>query len=188
MLDIMEAGNKVEINNQLALLKENGIVKFDRVLAIPTAQRIPALLKLQDGRERVSAALSASLTSAMSNLNLRLAMTEEQIFELAEAIIDQSHEDNLGIEDVLLFLRDLITGKAGKIYDRMDIPTFFEFFENYRQQRHESLQTIIYEQHVQNKAMPVAERFSEMSRDEEKNAFHEALKKYTQEASKKENS
>lgn len=64
-----------------------------------------------------------------------MGMNDDQVVDLAEAIIDSSHEDRLAIEDVLLFLRDMLTGKCGKIYDRMDMPTFFEMFEVYRSMR-----------------------------------------------------
>lgn len=172
----MEMGNKQAVNERLALYKQQGVIQFDRVLAIPSEERIPALIQQERGRERVSAVLSASIKSALDNINLRIGMNEDQIFDLAEEIIDQSTEDNLGIEDVLLFLKDLITGKAGKIYDRLDMPTFFELFETYRQQRHEKLQSIRYEQQQQYSALPMNERLSDMFPDDEKNNMREALK------------
>lgn len=178
MLVVMESGTKTEVNQQLALLKERGVVQFDRVLAIPNHERIPGIVAYADGRARVSAVLTASLMSAFANMNLRVGMDEEQIVELAEEIIDQSFEDYLAIEDVLLFLKDLISGKAGKIYDRMDMPTFFELFEKYRETRHRALKGIRENQHLETRGLGSPERWSDMNKDEERNAFHEAMKTY----------
>lgn len=187
MLSVIETGDKQAVNQHLALFKERGVVQFEKVLAIPFSERIPALIEQPEGRMRVSTALSASIHSALNNLNLRVGMNEEQIFDLAEAIIDQSSEDNLGIEDVLLFLKDLITGKAGKIYDRLDMPTFFELFESYRQERHEKLQAIRHEQDQQRKALPFNERLIDMFPDDEKSIMHNAMTNHLKETWKEEN-
>ena len=172
MLSVMEAGDRVEILRALQPFRERGIIQYSKSLEIPAGERIPALLNLERGRERISASIAASLTSAMQNINLRVGLSPEQIFELSEAIIDQSHEDNLGLEDILLFLGELVTGKAGKIYDRMDMPTFFELFEYYRQQRHSTLMDIRYEEQVNHKAQGPTDRTSE---ETDKDAHREAL-------------
>lgn len=132
------------------------------------------LSKTKEGRNSLLIALSAALNSALENINLRVSLNEDQIVELADRIIDDSFEDNLAIEDVLLFLQELVTGKAGKIYDRMDIPTFFELFENYRQRRHEKLLTIRYEESVNHKALGPTDRSSE-DLDKERQAHKEAI-------------
>jgi hypothetical protein len=151
LLDVILSQNKTAINHHLASFKERGAVKYDAVLMIPKSERIPTIVASLEGRMKVVAALSASMRSAFENLNLRVGMTSEQMIDLAEQVIEQSAEDNLAIEDVLLFLQQLITGKAGKIYDRMDMPTFFELFETYRQERHEKLVVIREEQRIQQK-------------------------------------
>jgi len=174
----MQNGNKMAVSAHLASFKERGVIAFDKVLCISNSERIPELSKTSDGRYQVLIALTAALKSAFNNINLRVGLNEDQIIELADSIIDQSHEDNLALEDVLLFLQKLLVGDAGKIYDRMDIPTFFEMFEKYRQQRYVSLRRIREEQHVQNKSYGSPERWSDMNKDEERNAFHEAMKSY----------
>lgn len=139
----------MEIANRLSEFKEQGVIQFKKVLSIDSTQRIPALTKTNDGRFEILTALTASLKSAFNNMNLRVGMNEDQIIELADQIIDQSHEDNLSLEDVLLFLQRFLTSYYGKIYDRMDIPTFFEMFEKYRQERHEQLINIRDEEQTQ---------------------------------------
>jgi hypothetical protein len=136
----------------LARFKEAGLIKFERTLQIPMAERIPALVR-DSGHLDVLTAIVASLKSALDNINLKRGLTEDQVIELAEVIIDQSHEDQLALEDILLFLSRLITGQAGTLYDRLDMPTFFELFESYREERYQALRHIRDEQHVNYKCL-----------------------------------
>lgn len=174
----MASGNKVAVNLHLAKFKERGVVSFPMVLSIASKDRIPALVITEEGRYEVLIALTASLKSAFNNINLRVGLNEDQMIELADAIIDQSGEDNLSLEDVLLFLQKLLVGDAGKIYDRMDIPTFFELFETYRQDRHVAILRIREEQQSQHKSSGNPERWSETHDKEEENSMHDAMKEY----------
>jgi hypothetical protein len=150
----MEAKDNKAISSRLSEFRNQfGAIDHSKTLAIAPFDRIPELLLQKDGRMRVSAAISASLVSAFNNMNVKYGMDDDQTFELAEAIIDTSHEDRLALEDILLFLRDLVRGKIGEIGYKMDMSTFFKLFETYRQERWESLQNIRYEQHAQNKIM-----------------------------------
>lgn len=167
----------MEVMIRLADMRENGIVNHTKTLSIPDDQRIPELAK--ENRVRVLTVITAALGSAFSNFNLRYGMNEDQIVELADAIIETSNEDKLSIEDVLLFLRDLVTGKAGKIYDRMDMPTFFEMFETYRQERYETLKNVKYERDAQYKSIGISERcFDDYSHEKDlmRSAISEHMK------------
>jgi hypothetical protein len=169
----------MQLAMHLSDYRERGVVNFKAVFAVPSSERIPTLSATKEGYSRLLIALGASLQSAMSNFNLRYGLSEEQMVELADQIISTSHEDNLSLEDVLLFLSELVSGKAGKVYDRMDIPTFFELFENYRQRRHEELLNYRYEQSVNHKALGPTERSSEdttSERDSHRQALGDHLK------------
>jgi hypothetical protein len=157
---VIQAGDKIAVNMHLSKFKDRGIVVFDKVFSIPSSERIPALAKNEETRYQLLVALSASLKSAFGNMNLKMGMNEDQIIELADCIIDQSQEDNLSLEDVLLFLQELLVGKTisengkeGRIFDRMDIPKFFELFEVYRQKRHEEIIHTREEQNAQFKIL-----------------------------------
>lgn len=170
----------------LSRFKEAGVIKFERTLQIPMSERIPALIKEPDGELKVCTAIVASLKSAFDNINLKRAMDENQVVELAGVIIDQAHQDQLALEDVLLFLQRLVTGQAGTLYDRLDIPTFFELFETYREERYQALRHIKDEQHVNYKAMGDNTRYSEVERDAEvdyrKNLVDHFKKRYNEES------
>lgn len=124
-------------------------------------ERIPALAK--EDRGLVVTAIAASLKSALDNINIRKGLNEDQLIDIAETIIDQAEEDQLALEDVLLFLGRLVTGQAGTLYDRLDMPTFFELFETYREERFQALRHIRHEQHVNYKAMGDNTRYSEIT-------------------------
>lgn len=160
----------------LRMFKDGGKVNYDKTLAIPSNERIPALTATEGGYNQVETVLAAYLLQTFNNLNLRKGFNEDQVIELAEEIIEESKADNLSLEDVLLFLQQLITGKAGKIYDRLDLPTFFELFETYRENRHIAMQYLRYELQANYKAMGDPTRTSETLAEDinkDKRAFQE---------------
>lgn len=128
-----------------------GAVVYEKPLVIPLSERIPALASTEEGRFGVLTALTASIGAAMGHMNLKYPMNADQILEIGNLIIDQAAEDWIAIEDVLLFLQELLLGKAGKIYDRIDIPFFFELFETYREKRHRALLRFREEEQSQHK-------------------------------------
>ena len=164
-----QKGSAADVIAVLATYREKGVVNYKKTLEIPFSQRIPELIKQEDGRNRVVAAISASILSAFNNIE-KAKMSADQILDLTDGIVDSSHEDQLSIEDVLLFLKDLILGKFGKITDKLDMPMFFEYFEKYRDKRYQTLEAIRYEEHLNRKNMGHAPRSSNeisLNRDEE---------------------
>jgi len=148
----MEAGDKAGISVILREFKTSqGIVKYEKVLAIPSTERIPSLA--QKDFHKMVTIISAALTLAFEGMNLKRGMNALQVVDLAEAIIDTAGEDNLAMEDLMLFLQKLVRGEYGAMYESMDIPKFMTAFEEYREQRWQQLNNIREEQHVQHKAM-----------------------------------
>lgn len=165
------------IIHRLSGFKVQGIVQYDRTLAIQSASRIPALTSTTDGYNTVFTVLTIAIKKAMDNMNLRLGMDERQLMTLAETIIDESNEDQLAIEDVLLFLQQLVRGKTEKIFDRMDIPSFMERFEVYRENRHRALIQVREEEQAQYKGYGDNTRLSD-EHDLEKEYMHSAMSDY----------
>lgn len=133
----------------MAKFKTNGFVDFKEVLCI--YERLPKRYEVEP--ELTVTCLTAALFMAFESMNLSRPMNEAQIIELVDTIIDSSGEDNLALEDVVLFLQGLTRGKYGALYESMDIPKFMEKFEIYRQERHQALQNHRYEQHCNFKAL-----------------------------------
>lgn len=157
----METGNKQQISLILRGYKTpNGVIKFDKVLAIPTVERIPVLA--QNDFTKTVTIISAALTLAFESLNLKRPMTGSQSVDLAEDIIETSNEDNLALEDLMLFLQKFVRGEYGANYESMDRSKFMIAFENYRELRHQQLHSIKYEQAAQYKVMGDAGRTGEV--------------------------
>lgn len=175
---MLETNSKLEVQQHLALYKEHGVIQFDKVLKIPTSERIPALIKQPDGLMRVSAVLTAVLKSALENINLRFALTEDQLIETAFLIIEQSDEDYLALEDIMLFLKEMVLGQMGDLFSRIDIPTFFKLFEKYRQERHIRYLRLKEEMDVQHKALPVNDTLKDMFGKDERGLFHDSMNYY----------
>lgn len=150
--------NKLDINISLREYKENnGAIKYSNLFTIPHESRLPEMAKKDYNQTAIM--LSVGLTMAFETMNLSRPMNANQIADLAEMILESSHEDNLALEDVILFLQKLTFGEYGKLYESMDIPKFMDLFEKYREERFQALRQLQEEQHAQHKAaMPSFDR------------------------------
>jgi hypothetical protein len=157
--------------------KEKGEPLHMKVIElIPVSERLPALSKIY-GNDKIAAVLSKQITKALNNFNLRVGMNPEQITDLSYAIIDEAEQDQLAIQDILLFLDGLPKFRYGKVYDRMDIPTFFEMLEKYREERHLAYMNGKEEAHAQFKAMGDSNRTSQdIDKENNRNAMINYLK------------
>lgn len=153
-----------------------GTTNYPALMLVPSSERIPALAKTN--RKEVHQVISAQIEYAMKFFNIPNGMSLEQIFLLADTIIDDSESDNLSIQDVFIFLQKLSTGKMGTIYNRLDIPTFMELLEVQRQERHEELLNFRYEEHVRNNSLPINDTLADMFPDNEKDQMHNAMADY----------
>ena len=143
---------------------------------IPKDQRLPQIAKIY-GNDKIATVLGKQITRTLLNFNLRVGMNTEQIYDLSLALIETAEEDNLAIEDIMLFLDGLPKFKYGKVYDRMDMPTFFEMLEVYREQRHQAYVNAKEEAHAQFKSMGDTNRMSnDTDKDANRNAMNDYLK------------
>lgn len=148
----IQQGSKHEVSVALRNYKlPNGAVNYPAVLSIPVKQRLPEMAK--NDFSGTSIMVGAGITMAMETMNLKNPLLPIQIVDLSEMIIDTAAEDNLSLEDVMLFLQKLVRGEYGKFYESMDIPKFMDFFEIYRQERHNALVQIRENQHLEYKGM-----------------------------------
>jgi hypothetical protein len=152
ILGLLGLNDIEELPVKLASFREKGVVKYERTLAIPMERRIPELTKTPEDRLKVSIAIASSMLSAFQHIE-KAKMSAATIKEIAEAIIDSSHEDQLSIEDVLLFLKDMLMGKYGKIIGALDMPAFFDIFEKYRDERYKTVRKLRWEEHLSFKSL-----------------------------------
>jgi len=169
------SGNSGLVFNELCRFKDKGEVLPMKIIEnVPVSERLPALAKMY-GNDKIAAVLSKAITRSLNNFNLRVAMTPEQIADLSYALIDEAEQDQLAIQDILLFLEGMVKNKYGKVYDRMDMPTFFDMLEKYREQRHLDFMNGKEEAHAQFKAMGDSNRTSQ---DIDKEANRNAMLNY----------
>jgi hypothetical protein len=174
LINAMESSDRRAVNLEISIYKApNGQENFPALLSIPTSERLPAMAA-QD-LQRTDMIVTAGLTMALEGMNLARSMNAAQVMDLSFAIIDTASEDNLALEDVVLFLQKLVRGHYGSNYESMDIPKFMGKFEEYRQERHESMMRIKEERDAQFKALPVNDRYSEILSDNEKRKHREAM-------------
>lgn len=134
-----------------------GMVKFDEVLQISLYARVPNLTHVY-GFKNIHKLMGAMLTAFNESLNLIRPMTADQIFECSRDLVMTSEEDQLAIEDYVLFFKGAKEGKYGRILDRMDHQTIFSMFEEYRQERHRQMIRIKDEKHQALKGTGTTER------------------------------
>jgi hypothetical protein len=113
-----------------------GGLDFPKLFDIPRTERITALAERDFSQ--INMVIIASLTLAFENLNLKRGLNEIQILNLSEAIIDSAMEDNLALEDLLLFLQAFVRGKYPMSYESLDIPKFMKALDIYREERWQS--------------------------------------------------
>lgn len=118
--------------------------------------------------------ITAGVTLAMESLNLKQPMNPLQILDLSEAIIDTAEDDNLSLEDLMLFLQGLVRGKYSPLYESMDIPKFMEKFEIYREERHRAILEYRENKHLEFKALGDPTRVAKPE-----TAFEEHLSQFT---------
>jgi hypothetical protein len=134
-----------------------GSVDFTKVLSISLHGRIPNLTHVY-GYEAIHKIVAALLKAFNDSMNLIRPMTDEQIFDCSEALVMTTEEDQLSIEDYVLFFKGAKEGKYGKILDRLDQQTVFSMLEEYRQERHRNFIRIKEEKEVSLKSMGSTER------------------------------
>jgi hypothetical protein len=177
LTNALERGDKLEMNVALRVYKmPNGAVNYNQVLRVPSTDRIHGLIS-SGGYERVHRMLSGAVQVAMESLNINKTLSANQIIDLVDALIDSSREDNLAVEDIVLFLQKLVRGEAGKLFNSIDIPRFMEYFEDYRQQRHSEYLRAKEEIHAQHKATGTLGRSTSIEKDKDMdiNTFFDLL-------------
>ena len=173
----MAVGSTGQVHNEMCRWKEKGNAMPMRVIEnIPVKDRLPGLVQTY-GVDKVSAILAKAIQKTLSNFNLRVGMNADQVLELSLQLIDSANEDQLAFEDIMLFLDGMVKYKYGKVYDRMDMPTFFEMLEQYRNERHQEYMRFKDEQNSQYKAFGDSNR---MSTDLDKDSMRDAMKTYMQ--------
>lgn len=148
----LQTGNKAQLQVVLRDFKtQGGSVNYPAIFSIPSEQRLAKMAE-NDFAGTLSL-VTVGVTLALEQLNLKFPMNALQILDLSEAILDTSGEDNLSLEDLMLFLQQLTRGKYSPLYESMDVPKFMEKFELYREERHRAMVQLRENKHLEFKAL-----------------------------------
>lgn len=159
-------------NRQMALILKqykfkNGDINFPAIFSgVPTKDRLPALY--EKDFFQATALVVGALTMAFKKMRLK-KMDGELINDIAEDILNTCDEDNLSMEDLVLFLGNMIRGKYGNI-EEISVSKFMKLFDEFRDERHHSMMNYRENEHLQFKGLgdasrstksdPLAEHFS----------------------------
>lgn len=147
----------IAINQCLLPFLQADKVRFDEVLKISPYARIPHLTHAY-GFENIHKTLILLLGKFINSFNIIRPMSEDQVIECAFDMVMTAQEDQLSMEDYLLFFKGARQGKYGKVLDHLDQQVVFEMLESYRQERHATLLKVREEQHIAVKGVGPSDR------------------------------
>jgi hypothetical protein len=118
--------------------QEDGNVKYDALLSIPLAERIPGLIETY-GKKTMHRLLVMILKEFNNKLLLSRAkkLTDTKLSMTACELMLESYEDQLSLEDIILFLQRAKAGLYGPIKNLVLPSVLFDKLEMYRQARHD---------------------------------------------------
>lgn len=178
----MQAGD----NRQMALIlkqykHKTGEINYPAVFTVPSIERLPALY--EKDFMQATALVVGAITMAFEKMRFK-NMDGKLLNDIAEEVLDTSGEDNLSLEDLVLFLQGMVRGKYG-VMENMSVSKFMKLFDEYRLERTNAICEFRLNEHLQFKGMgdstrmnqpdPLAEHFSNMGARiaEMKNALSE---------------
>lgn len=142
-----------KINQQLKKFKtDRGDINYTALFNIPVAERINQMAKKDLGG--TIKIIAVALTMAFEKMNLVRKMTNAQVLDLAEEIVDSSEDgDRIALEDLMLFLQKLTRGEYSELYEGIDQVKFIARFDEYRDVRWEEAKRIAENKHQEYKNM-----------------------------------
>lgn len=120
--------------------QQDGNVRYEALLSLPPSERLPGMIASY-GKKTVHRLLVMILKEFNNKLALPKAkkLTETKISIAACELMLMADEDQLSIEDIILFLQRAKAGLYGPIKNLVLPYLLFNKFEMYRQARHEVL-------------------------------------------------
>jgi len=142
----MLAGNNREVALILKQYKhKSGEINYPAIFGgIPSSERLPAMY--EKDFMQATALLVGALAVAFKRMQVKRA-TGDMVNDIAEEILLSCDEDNLALEDVVLFLQDMIRGKYGNV-DDLTTPKFMKLFDGYRNERHLAMMDLRENEHL----------------------------------------
>jgi hypothetical protein len=140
--------------------KEEG-AKFEGLLSIPLTERIPGLVG-EYGLKRMHRLIKTVLTEFCYSIALPKSkkLTETRTSVVACDLILAAEEDQLSMEDLIVFFELAKNGRYGKFKGLITHFAIMQKLELYRQERYEAYQKIIEQREAEVRLLGPAERIS----------------------------
>jgi len=137
----------------------DGEVKWNALLSIPLTERLPGLIHSYGKKtaHKLLVMILKEFTNALPLTKIK-KMTDTRIAIAACEVMLTAFEDQLSLEDVILFLQKAKAGHYGVIKNMSHPVQLLTLMEGYRQARHEAYQKMKDAQHEAHKALGDAER------------------------------
>lgn len=134
LINAITTTNKAEIATIIRFYKvHGGAINFPALFNIPSDNRVAEMAK-KDFRT-INMVVIAAITMALESINLKRGMNEMQVLDLSELIIDSCQEENMALEDIVLFLQKVTKGEYEMSYESLDVPKMMKLFSQYREER-----------------------------------------------------
>ncbi|MEI6947216.1 hypothetical protein V9K67_08470 [Paraflavisolibacter sp. H34] len=119
--------------------QKDGVILFDRLLAISPEDRLPQLIA-QNGSKRIHHLVLMIVRAFCLALPLPKAkkLSDTKMSALACDLMLSAYEDHLSLEDLILFFERAKAGHYGKIKSLLYHYQLMDLLERYRQERHEA--------------------------------------------------
>ncbi|MFL5809122.1 MAG: hypothetical protein ACJ749_06335 [Flavisolibacter sp.] len=140
---------------------KDGQVDFESLLSIPLAERIPGLIN-ESGLKRMHKLIITLLQQFCLSITLPKSkkLTETKISVCACDLILASEEDQLSIEDLILFFELAKNGRYGKFKTLLTHYSIMEKLEQYREDRYKAYLDIVKRKQSEYKSEGPVERIS----------------------------
>lgn len=141
---------------------KEGKINFETLFSLPQEDRIPGLMN-EYGLKRMHQLLVMIVKAFCFSLPISKTkkLSETKIGVVACDLIVYAHEENLSLEDVILFCEQAKAGKYGPIKSLVYHYQFMSLFEQYRKERADAFYTIQMEKENSLNALGPKERICE---------------------------
>lgn len=137
----------------------DGEPDYTALLSIPLSNRIPALIR-EYGLKRMHQMIRLLVKEFCYSISLSKVkkMTETRMAVCACDLMLAANEDQLSLEDLIVFFERAKAGKQGNFKKDLTHYTIMEQLEEFRQKRHEVLLRIRRKQEEEHKSLGTPER------------------------------
>jgi hypothetical protein len=125
-----------------------GQVNHVELFSIPRDQRIAAYM---EGPQEQRFAMQSGIATAISLMTDGEGISDNMAVNITMTICRDAVQDQISVQDVIVFVQDMVAGKYGKFYGAPTVSQVMDKFEQYRDERHIAMLNYREEEQAQRK-------------------------------------